>query len=70
MDEFENAKRDTQLQISTAVIYEDNRAHVVFSDNTALILHTKGDCVTFFSKNGTKTRALVRFVVNSTAKSD
>jgi len=33
-------------------------------------LHSKGDCVTFFSKNGTKTRSLLNYVVNSTAKTE
>jgi hypothetical protein len=42
----------------------------VFTDNTALIVHPQGNCLTFFSKAGHKTRALSKFVVNSTAKND
>ena len=42
----------------------------MFNDNTAIILHQGGDCATFFSKAGYKTRSLVKFVVNSTAKND
>lgn len=54
----------------SAVLYDDGRGHFAFTDNTAIILHEGGDCVTFFSKAGHKTRSLIRFVVNSTAKND
>jgi len=53
-----------------ALLYYDGRAHFVFTDNTAIILHEGGDCVSFFSKAGYKTRSLIKFVVNSTAKND
>jgi len=68
--QFELGRKDSTLQLQTAALYVDGRAHFVFSDNTAIILHTKGDCVTFFSKSGAKTRSLVNYVVNSTAKTD
>jgi len=38
----------TGIQLKTALIYEDSRAHFVFSDKTAVILHAKGDCFTYF----------------------
>lgn len=53
-----------------AALYDDGRGHFVFTDNTAIILHAGGDCATFFSKAGYKTRSLIKFVVNSTAKND
>lgn len=59
-----------EVALISAVLYQDSRAHLVFSDNTAVILHEGGDCVTFFSKAGHKQRCLVRFVVNSTTKND
>ncbi len=68
--QFEMSRKDNALQLSKATMFCDQRAHFVFSDNTALILHQKGDCVTFFSKSGAKTRSLINFVVNSTAKND
>ena len=61
---------ETPISLTAAVLYRDSRAHFVFSDNTAIILHEGGDCVTFFSKAGHKSRCLVKFVVNSTAKND
>lgn len=50
------------------MIFEDSRAHFVYSDKTALILHPKGDCFTYFSKNGQKTRQLVKYAINNSAK--
>ena len=50
------------------MIYEDKRAHFVFSDKSALILHQNGDCFTLFSPSGTKIRQLVRYATNSAAK--
>ena len=40
---------DDTLSLVSAVIYEDKRAHFVFSDKTAMILHPNGDCFTLFS---------------------
>ena len=68
--QFELGRKDNNLQLQTAALFADGRAHFVFSDNTALILHTRGDCATFYSKSGTKTRSLLNYVVNSTAKTD
>lgn len=45
-----------KLDLVRGVIYEDSRAHFVFSDKTAIILHPKGDCFTYFARNGAKTR--------------
>jgi hypothetical protein len=50
------------------VLFEDSRAHFVFSDKTGLILHPRGDCFTYFAKNGYKTRQLTSYAVNSSAK--
>ena len=44
------------LSLTQAAIYEDKRAHFIFSDKTALILHQNGDCFTLFSRNGQKNR--------------
>lgn len=56
------------ISLSQAVIYDDKRAHFIFSDKTALILHPNGDCFTLFSRNGQKIRQLVRYATNSAAK--
>lgn len=50
------------------MIYDDRRAHFVFSDKSALILHPNGDCFTLFSRNGQKLRQLVKYATNSAAK--
>ena len=54
-----SAPEDEQISLQSAVIYDDKRAHFVFSDKTALILHPNGDCVTLFTRNGQKVRQLV-----------
>ena len=59
---------DETISLSQAVIYDDKRAHFIFSDKTALILHPNGDCFTLFSRNGQKIRQLVRYATNSAAK--
>ena len=51
-----------------AVIYDDKRAHFIFSDRSAMILHPNGDCFTLFSRNGQKIRQLVKYATNSAAK--
>ena len=43
---------EDRLSLSEAAIYEDKRAHFVFSDKSGMILHPNGDCFTLFSKNG------------------
>lgn len=50
--------------IETAVSYADGRAHFVFTDKTSLILHPKGDCFTYFRRDGKKLRQLVKFAIN------
>lgn len=50
--------------IESAVCFADERAHFVFSDKTSLILHPKGDCFTYFRKDGKKLRQLVKFAIN------
>jgi len=42
--------------IDQALSYEDGRSHFVFDDKSAIILHPKGDCFTYFSKDGKKIR--------------
>ena len=59
---------EDRLSLSEAAIYEDKRAHFVFSDKSGLILHPNGDCFTLFAKNGQKNRQLVKFATNSAAK--
>ncbi len=54
--------------LKTALLFEDSRAHFVFTDSTAIILHSKGDCFTYFDKTSAKTRQLVKFAVNSAAR--
>ena len=50
------------------MIYDDKRAHFIFSDKSAMILHPNGDCFTLFSRSGQKIRQLVRYATNSAAK--
>ena len=45
-------EEDQTISLTQAVIYDDKRAHFIFSDKTALILHPNGDCFTLFSRNG------------------
>jgi hypothetical protein len=59
---------ENKITLENGMIFEDNRAHFVFSDKTALVLHPRGDCFTYYAKNGQKTRQLVSFAVNSTAR--
>ncbi|CDW85361.1 UNKNOWN [Stylonychia lemnae] len=63
-------KNKDKLIIEHALTYEDGRSHFVFDDKSAIILHPKGDCFTYFSKDGKKTRQLVKFAVQSTHKDD
>ena len=70
---MQNSKRvslesNGRIALEDSVIHEDERAHFVFSDKSALILHPKGDCFTYFAKNGAKTRQLVQFAVNNSVK--
>lgn len=50
----------------SAVGYLDGRCHFVFTDQTSLILHPKGDCFTYFRKDGKKLRQLVKFAMSKT----
>ena len=59
---------EDRLSLSEAAIYEDKRAHFVFSDKSGMILHPNGDCFTLFAKNGQKNRQLVKYATNSAAK--
>jgi len=58
-----NSKRPG-FGIESAVGFADGRAHFVFSDRTSLILHPKGDCFTYFRRDGKKLRQLVKFAIN------
>ena len=42
--------------IESALCYADGRAHFVFTDKTSIILHPRGDCFTYFRKDGKKVR--------------
>jgi len=59
---------DDSVSLTSAVLYDDKRAHFVFSDRTAMILHPNGDCFTLFARNGSKIRQLVKYATNSAAK--
>jgi hypothetical protein len=50
--------------IHTALYFEDGRCHFVFTDKTSLIIHPKGDCFTYFKRDGKKLRQLVKFAVS------
>ena len=56
--------------IETALCYEDGRAHFVFTDKTSMVLHPKGDCFTYYRKDGKKVRQLVKYAINQSIKSD
>jgi hypothetical protein len=60
--------RSEEIKLLHGVIFADSRAHFVYSDKTALVLHPRGDCFTYYSKTGQKTRQLVSFAVNSAAR--
>jgi hypothetical protein len=61
-------EKSERIDLVRGVIYEDTRAHFVFSDKTAIILHPKGDCFTYFARNGHKTRQMVKYAVNESLK--
>jgi hypothetical protein len=44
--------QETQIATTKGVIYGDSRAHVVFDDGSALVLHPGGQFVTYFSASG------------------
>ena len=44
--------------------------HIVYSDKSSLILHPKGDCFTYFWRNGKKQRQLLKYAINHSMKSD
>jgi hypothetical protein len=54
--------------IETALCYQDGRAHFIFTDKTSLILHSKGDCFTYFRKDGKKLRQLVKFAITKSVQ--
>ena len=68
IQEIQLKQQDDVITLTQAAIYEDKRAHFVFSDKTGLILHPNGDCFTMFAKSGMKNRQLVRYATNSAAK--
>ena len=52
------------IAIEEALIYEDMRGHFIFNDKSALILHPGGgDCFTYFTPDGKKTRMLTKFAI-------
>ena len=53
-----------RFDIVRAVVYEDGRSNYVYSDNTSLILHPKGECFTYYASSGKKLRQLSKFAVN------
>lgn len=44
--------QETQIATTKGVIFSDSRAHVVFDDGSALVLHQGGQFVTYFSPKG------------------
>ena len=56
--------------IESALCYADGRAHFVFTDKTSIILHPKGDCFTYYRKDGKKVRQLIQYAINNQAKVD
>eukprot|EP00347_Sterkiella_histriomuscorum_P020126 403339009 len=57
-----------KLLLEQALAYEDGRSHYIFNDQTAIILHPKGDCFTYFSREGKKSRQLVKYAVSSSVR--
>jgi len=56
------------LAIASAVLFEDYRCHLTYTDGSAIILHPGGgDCFTYFSPDGKKTRMLSRYAVKKGA---
>jgi len=51
------------VSIEQGLLYEDGRAHFTFNDKSAMIMHPKGDCFTYFSPDGKKSRQLVKFAL-------
>jgi hypothetical protein len=60
MDQFDQLESQRPKVVTTAieeaVLHEDSRAHFIYSDKSALIMHPNGDCFTYFSADGRKTR--------------
>jgi hypothetical protein len=44
-------------------MHEDGRAHLIFNDKSAIILHPGGECFTYFTPDGKKTRMLSKFAI-------
>ncbi|CAI2364677.1 unnamed protein product [Moneuplotes crassus] len=53
--------KEKVLKVLEMVLYRNNRCNVVFSDGSAIILHPKGDCFTYFYENGEKARHFIAF---------
>ena len=51
-----NIQNEGKISIEQSLLYEDGRCHFIFNDKTALIIHPKGDCYTYFTKDGKKIR--------------
>lgn len=45
---------DKILKITSIYLHGNHRCHAVFSDGSAIIIHTKGDWFTYFPEDGTK----------------
>ncbi len=56
-------RKEGMIAINDTLLYADGRAHFVFNDKSAMILHPKGDCFTYFSPDGKKLRQLSRYAV-------
>lgn len=55
--------------IERALVYENGRGHFVFTDKTSLILHPRGDCFTYFRRDGKKLRQMTKYAINGSVKS-
>lgn len=61
MTKWKLANKDKVLKLDTFVLYNNQRVHATFNDGSALIIHQKGDCFTYFYPEGTKARHFIAF---------
>ena len=54
-----------QVSMLEGAIFMDQRAHVLFTDKTAIIIHTGGNCFTYFNSKGERTRQTIRFATRA-----
>ena len=65
-EEFESKSKDQdKLSLESCLLYEDGRAHCIYNDLSAMIIHPNSDCLTYFTKDGKKVRQVVKYAVNN-----